>query len=296
VQSLANITSTLGENVDWDGKDPNLRLEMHFDWVSYDYAQTLGIEMAQGRFYSREFPSDAKDGIVLNERAVELMGIADPIGKRFNYWGKEKRIIGVTKNFFFQPLNETLKPMVLIYGAMGDIVYIRISPSDQAATVARIATVLKKFDPGATFDYSFFDDRYNAQYITEQRMLLIARYAILVAVVIACLGLFGLSAYTAERRTKEIGIRKVLGASTVSVLTLLTKESLMLVGVATMIAWPAAYIIADHFLQRYAYRVDIGVGPFVLSAAVAIAAALATVSYQAIRAARANPVDSLKYE
>ncbi|PWB76091.1 hypothetical protein C3F09_01225 [candidate division GN15 bacterium] len=295
-QNIANVGSSLGPNVDWEGKDPNLRLEMHMDWVSYDWATTLGITMAQGRFYSRDYPADAVDGIVLNERAVALMGLKDPIGKRFTYWHKDRRIIGVVRDFFFEPMTATLKPMVLILGKTGNIVYVRTVSNDITPSLAGIESAVKSFDPGATVDVKSFNEVNRNNYEVEHRLQSISRPAVALSIVIACMGLFGMSAFTIARRTRELGVRKALGASSAEQLLLLSKEPMILVLIATALALPVAYIAATLFLDRYAYHAGIGFAPFLVAAGMAFGASAVAVSYHALRAARANPVNSLKYE
>jgi len=295
-QNIAHVNSTLGRNVDWEGKDNTQQLEIHFDWVSYDFAQTLGIEIAEGRFYSREFASDMTDGIVLNEKAIELMGIKSPIGKRFSYWGNEKTIIGVVKDFHLEPLNETLKPLALIYGSTNSIMYISISPDDNPATISNIEKVHNKFEPNSDFRYSMLADTYNYLYRTENRLSDIYRYAAMVAILIACLGLFGLASFTTERRIKEIGVRKVLGASVFSIFKLVSKEFLVLVLFANLLAWPITYYAASRWLENFAYRVSIEGWIFLLAAGLASFLALFTVGYLVIKASFTNPVESLHHE
>jgi putative ABC transport system permease protein len=295
-QGITHINSTLGNNWGFDGRDPNQKLEVHFDWVSLDYAETFGLKMAEGRFYSEEFPSDLVDGIVLNEKAVELMGIEDPIGKRFSYWGNDKRIIGVVKDFHLEPLHETLKPMILIYQDFINYVYIRIAPDDASQVLSYIETVYKRLEPGGTFEYGFLDDRYKREYRTELRLASLSRYATALAILIACLGLFGLASFMAEQRTKEIGVRKVLGASVTSIVRLMSKEFVVLVVVAILIASPVAYYAMNKWLEHFAYRTGLGWWVFVTGGLLALLITLITVGFQAVKAALTNPVETLRYE
>ena len=295
-QGITHINSSLGNNWGFDGRDPNQRLEIHFDWVSLDYAETFGLTMSEGRFYSEEFPSDLADGIVLNQKAIELMGIQDPIGKRFSYWGNDKRIIGVVNDFHLEPLYETLKPMVLIYQDFINFVYIRITPGDPSQVLSHIEKVHKRLEPGGTFQYGFLDDRYKRQYRTELRLAALSRYSTALAIFIACLGLFGLASFMAEQRTKEIGVRKVLGASVSSIIRMMSREFVILVLVAILIASPLAYFAMNRWLEHFAYRTSLGWWVFVTGGLLALLITLITVSFQAVKAALTNPVETLRYE
>jgi putative ABC transport system permease protein len=295
-QGITHINSSLGNNWGFEGRDPNQRLEIHFDWVSLDYAETFGLKMTEGRFYSEEFPSDMVDGIVLNEKAIDLMGIKNPIGKRFSYWGNDKRIIGVVKDFHLEPLYETLKPMVLIHQDFVNYVYVRIGRDDIPRTLSYLETVFKKFEPGGTFRYRFLEDAYKREYQAEYRLASLSKYATALAVFIACLGLFGLVSFTAGQRTKEIGIRKALGASAVSIVQMISREFVILVVVAILIASPIAYLAMDRWLEHFAYRTNLGWWVFVTGGLLALLIALITVSFQAVKAALTNPVETLRYE
>jgi len=295
-QGITHINSSLGNNWGFDGRDPNQRLEIHFDWVSLDYAETFSLRMAKGRFYSEEFPSDLADGIVLNERAVELMGMKDPIGKRFSYWGNDKRIIGVVKDFHLEPLYETLKPMVLIYQDFINLVYIRIAPGDPSQVVSHVEKMYKRLEPGGTFQYRFLEDRYKRLYRSELRLAALSQYATGLAIFIACLGLFGLASFMAERRTKEIGVRKVLGASMTGIVRIMCKEFVILVLLSILIASPIAYYVMIRWLEHFAYRTSLGWWVFAVGGLLALFITLITVSFQAVKAALTNPVETLRYE
>ncbi|UCC43629.1 MAG: ABC transporter permease [Candidatus Zixiibacteriota bacterium] len=295
-QLITHINSTIGPNWDIDGKDSDLNLEIHFDWVSFDYDRVFGLEVSEGRFYSQAFPSDTIDGIVLNQSAVDMMGIDDPIGKRFTYWGRDRRIIGVVKDFHLEPLDESLKPLALIYRESGDRVFIRISADDIPSALAHIESVHAEFQPEGVFSYGFLDDAYQYEFRSESRMGRIAASAAVLALFVACLGMLGLASYSAERRTKEIGIRRVHGAPTGAIVWLLSREFLLLVGVSCAIGYPIAYLWARNWLDGFAYRADTGPLIFVFVATVSLVAALVSVGYQAIKAAHTNPVEALKYE
>ena len=270
---------------------------MQITWVDEDYLDTFRMEMAEGRFYSKEFPTD-ESAFVLNEAAIKAMRMDIPVGKRF-FWGKSGPIIGVVKNFHYKSLHNEIEPLILILTQDPRrlrFACVRVKADDISGTIGYVEGVWNKFAPGFPFHYDFLDDRLNNLYRVEQRVGTLFNHFTFLSIFIACLGLFGLSSFTAEQRTKEIGIRKVLGASIPNILVLLTREFAKLVLIASLIAWPLAYFIMNSWLQNFVSRTNIKLETLVLSAALALGIALLTVSYQSIRAAVANPVDSLRYE
>jgi len=299
VQSPDYIASTVSA-LDWDGKNPDKKVSMNWDFVDYDYFKTFQLEMAQGRSFSREFATDASEAFVVNEEAVKLMGIQSPVGKRLKVFSQEGRIVGVVKDFHFMPLHHEIKPFV--YGmnpsweGMMRCLFIRIAPTNIAGTLEYMEGVFKKFSLEYPFQYQFFNERIDRSYRNEQRARKVVSYFTVLAVFISCLGLFGLASFMAERKTKEIGIRKVLGASVSNIVLFLSKEFLKWILVANVIAWPIAYYAIYKWLQNYAYRTSIVFWVFLMAASVAFIIALLTVSYQAMKAALANPVDALRYE
>jgi putative ABC transport system permease protein len=225
------------------------------------------------------------------------MGMDSPVGKRFGFGRKSGTILGVIKNFNYKSLHSEIESLIMIMDPRGyRYGSIRISPENVEGTIAHLENTWNEFSAGFPFDYTFLDERIDNLYRSEQRVGTVFNYFTLLVLFIACLGLIGLASFTAEQRTKEIGIRKVLGASVSSILILLSKEFAKWVLLANMIAWPTALLIMNKWLESFAYRTSIGVLTFFLAAGLALAIALITVSYQCIRAALANPVDSLKYE
>ena len=281
---------------EWEGKDPSGEVLLHTLNVDEDYATTFKMEMAEGRFFSREFPTDSL-AVVVNERAVEVMGMPAPISKRLSSGSKNFTIIGVVKDFHFKPVRTKIEPLVMLrlpdqYYAM----MVRTRPENIAATIAFVEKTYKTFNAETPFHFNFLDQDYDNLYRAEQRAGKLSGYAALIAILIASLGLYGLASYMAEQRTKEIGIRKVLGASVPALFLLLSKNFLMLAGIANLIAWPVAYFFMSGWLQNYAYRTSLNVAIFLVAAMLAMVIVLATVSYQAIKAALANPVEALRYE
>ncbi|MCU0643761.1 MAG: ABC transporter permease [bacterium] len=298
LQHPANIGSSVSA-LDWDGKNPNETVSMNFEFVDYDYFQTLGMEIISGRAFSKEFATDLTEGYLVNEEAVKLMGMDSPIDKRLSVFRKEGRIIGVVKNYHFQSLHQPLRPFVI--GGSPDWdknwMFIKLRPESVTETTEYIKRICKKFDAdNSSINFHFLDDALDHSYQTEHQIGQFAGYFTILAILISCLGLFGLASFMAEQRTKEIGIRKVLGASASGMVFMLSKDFTRWVVVSNLIAWPLAYFASLKLLQIYAYRTSMGIDIFILSGLAALLIALLTVSYQAIRTAHRNPVDSLRYE
>ncbi|NOR13820.1 MAG: FtsX-like permease family protein [Candidatus Aminicenantes bacterium] len=285
-----------GPATDWVGKKPEENIPWYLIAVGYDYLETLNIEMAQGRFFSKEFAID-ESSVVVNETAANIVGGKSPLGRQFTFWGKKFRIMGVVKDYHFSPMQFTLKPLILAY-MPEDFRYfvIKIDPERISDAIASMEYAWKNFSPDYPFEYRFLDEEYDAMYRTEQRVGTIFKSFALLAIIISCLGLFGLASFLAERRTKEIGIRKALGASISEIVLLLSKEFTKWVVVANLIAWPIAYFAMHQWLQGFAHRISIGMGPFVMAALLAVFIALLTVIYQAAKAALTDPAKALRYE
>ena len=283
-------------DVHWEGKT-NQQVKMVMMSVDYDYLDTFGLTMTQGRFFSKEFSTDASDAYVVNQAAVRAMEMDEPIGKELKVWDLNKRIIGVVQDYHFESLHNEIIPMAIrIDSNWHNQACIRISPHRIPDTLAFLENKWKEIYPEYPFEYRFLDDTIANQYRSEQAIGRIVTVFTILALFISCLGIFGLSSYTAEQRTKEIGIRKVLGASVSSIVKHISKEFIVLVIIANVIIWPLAYFALSRWLQTFAYRINIGWWTFVLTGATVLVVSLLTVSWQIIRAATANPVDSLRYE
>ncbi|UCE21158.1 MAG: FtsX-like permease family protein, partial [Candidatus Aminicenantes bacterium] len=286
---------------EWEGKNPEEELLLYPVEADYNYLKTFEMEMVQGRFFSREFPTDATSAFVVNETAAKAMGLENPVGKRLSFTDFSKEfegmIIGVMKDFHQSSLHNTIEPLVF-YIPREDYnhVCVKISSNNVPETLAFIETIWKKFTTDYPINYEFLDDKINNFYRTEQIIGKIFQYFTSLAIFIACLGLLGLASFLAEQRTKEIGIRKVLGASASDIVIILTKEFTKWIIIATIIAWPVAYFTINKWLQTFSYRISLGWEIFIFSGATVLIIALLTVGYQAIKAAHANPVDSLRYE
>jgi len=293
-----NITNRHGGTTDvsWQGKTADNEIAFTDIAAGYDFIETLGIKLKAGRTYSKEFGLE-KSKVVFNEAAVASMGIKDPVGKIVNIWGEEKEIIGVTENFHFESLYENIKPCFFDFSLnqRASKIMVRIKAGTKNSTIGKLEKFYKEYT-GEPIDLKFLDDDYQALYASEQRVAVLSRYFAGIAIIISCLGLFGLAAFTAQKRQKEIGIRKVVGASVANVMAILSVDFLKLVIVALLIAVPISWWIANQWLQGFAYRTEIGADVFALTVVSVLAITLFTISFQTIKAALANPVKSLRTE
>lgn len=271
--------------------------EIHFDYVDENFLDVFEIDLARGRNFSREFSTD-ESGALVNQALVDSIGWEEPLGRTlpFTFINPDGvQIIGVVNNFYFSTLHSAIKPMALIFRP-GSNICIRIQPEDLSGTIASLKGIFEAETRGQPFDFYFLDDAFNRLYQKELRTGEIFGAFAGLTVLIACLGLFGLAAFAVERRTKEIGIRKVMGASPSRLVGMLSGHFTRMVLVANLIAWPTAYLLIRRWLEDFTYRIGIGAGPFLLAAGAALLIALLTISVHTLRAAAANPVDTLRYE
>jgi len=280
----------------WAGKDPNEKIKFMEIHVGYDFIKTMRIQLSAGRDFSSEYGTDSSN-FVINEEAAKRMKLRHPIGETISQRANGK-IIGVIDNFHARSLHDPIEPLIISLREKpeGGVAIIRGQPGRTKQVLATLETAFKKFNTKFPFEFSFADDHFAHQYRSEMMIGQLADIFAFIAVFISCMGLFGLSMFTAEQRTKEIGIRKVVGASVARIVVMLSKDFLLLVVVAFVIATPFAWWATNKWLQGFAYRTDIGYVVFVLSGIAAIAIALATISFQAVKAAMANPVRSLRTE
>jgi putative ABC transport system permease protein len=270
-----------------------------FVGVDHDFFDTFGMKLIAGRTFSRGYPTDSTEAFVLNETAVAKLGWTSPqgaVGKPLGYGQHEGRVIGVVKDFNFESMHQSIKPMLFQLSPFLRRISIRIRPENVPGTMAFLQDKWLSWRPDYPFNYYFIDERFEQRYESDTTLgKVFALFAVLAAF-IACLGLFGLAAFTTEQRTKEIGIRKVLGATVTNLIHLLSVDFVKLVLLANLLAWPVAWYAMNKWLQNFAYRMDVEWWIFVLAGGLALLIALLTVSTQAVRAALANPVDSLHYE
>ncbi len=281
----------------WRGKDPNLSIDFPYLSVSYDYGKTINWQLKEGRDFSRDFATDSS-AFILNEAAVKFMGLSNPVGETIQWFDKSYKVIGVVKDMLMQSPYELVKPIVfLLSNDANNAVLIKINPAVSASNALnKIGSVFTKFNPDQPFEYRFVDDDYAKKFTSEEQIGKLASFFALLAIVISCLGLFGLASFVAEQRTKEIGIRKILGASVTNLWGILSKDFVVLVILSCFIAVPIAWYFMNKWLLNYQYRTNISWWIFIAAAAGALIVTLLTVSFQAIKAAIANPVRSLRSE
>ena len=304
VNATFTFNNMVGRNygttsLNWEGKNPNEDIYFEGFGGGYDFIQTMGMQMLSGRSFSKNF-GDEYSKIILNEAAVKTTHLKNPVGKNIQLNGNSFQVIGVVKDFHFESLHETVKPsyITLLHEGANPWYKImaRIKPTNQQQTIADIQHFYESYNPGFPFTFNFLDEAYQKQYETEARVSVLSRYFAGLAILISCLGLFGLAAFTAQKRRKEIGIRKVIGASVNNIAVMLSKDFLRLIVISLLIAFPLAWWLMNNWLQSYAYRIKIEPFVFIISGASVILITLITISFQAIKAAVANPVKSLRTE
>jgi putative ABC transport system permease protein len=292
-----NIQNSPG-TPEWEGKNPDEQLEIKADFVDYDYLETFAIPLVEGRSFRRDMATDAQTAFIVNEEAVRRMRLAPPaVGRSFGFWGIKGQIIGVMKDAHLQSLHHKIEPMVFkIFPDWFRTMYVKIRPGDVAASLDSIKTTWEGMKLGYPFDARFLDDDFENLYRTEQRLGTLFRYFAALAVFIGCLGLLGLASFMAEQRAKEIGIRKVLGASVSGVTLMMSGQFVKWVLVANILALPAAWAVMGRWLGGFAYRTEISLGVFLLSAGLSLGLALLTVGFQSVRAARVSPAVTMRQE
>ncbi|MEM0941180.1 MAG: FtsX-like permease family protein [Bacteroidota bacterium] len=290
---LGGMGKTTGLN--WEGKNPEVNVRFGNLEVGYGLIETFGMEIAMGRPFSREF-GDNNSEIVLNEKAIEIIGIEDPIGKSIQLWGRNREIIGVVKNFHFESLHEEIKPCFFQIGEDLSSIVVRIAPGSDFKTIERIEKLYRQYNPALTFNFQFFEQEYYALYKSEQQIASLSTYFAGIAIIISCLGLFGLVAFTAERKQKEIGIRKVLGASVLKLIFLLSNDFIKTVLAAIIISLPISYWLVKLWLEAFVYRIELSIWFFAGSGFIVLLIALITMGAQTVKSATIKPVNSLKDE
>ena len=264
--------------------------------VDADYLKTMPIQLKEGRFFNKDIASDKENAVVINEAAAKALGFKKPLGSEIEIGDRKAKIIGVIKDFHFETFRDEIKPLFFVYEPNSLLLNIRISSSGFQNTIKKIKSIVNQQMPGLPFEWHFLNEQIDLLYQADQRMMKIFSICAMLAIFTSCLGLFGLVTFFVQRKTKEIGIRKVLGASVPGVIFLLTKEFTKWVLIANIIAWPVAYYIMHNWLQDFSYRINIDWWVFFLSGGIALLIAFATISIQAIKTANTNPVESLRYE
>jgi putative ABC transport system permease protein len=290
------IGHTYGDfGLDWTGKGPNENVYFEVFGGGDEFMKTMDMRLLSGRGFSKDFATDTS-AIILNEAAVKVMGLKNPVGSNVELYEHPMHVIGVVKDFHFESLHDAVKPSYILLQPHGGKIISRISAASQHETIAAIQHLYESYNPGFSFTFSFLDEAYQKQYDTETRVSALSKYFAGLAIIISCLGLFGLSAFTAQKRRKEIGVRKVIGASVASITTMLSKDFLVLVSLSLLIAFPLSGWLMNNWLQSFAYRINISPFVFFITGFAVVLIALFTVSFQSIKAAIANPVKSLRTE
>jgi putative ABC transport system permease protein len=306
IKDITVSTSIPGEPVGWNaggiklvGEDESKQKQYRVIGVDYDYLKSYGLKIIAGRAFSKSFGTD-DSAVIFNKKAIELLGFNKPeeaLNKRIDFWGRVYTIVGVTENFHQQSLRESFEPLILrLIPDVNGYLSVKTSGADAGKTISVVKGEWNKFFPGNTFDYFFLDDHFNDQYNVDRRFGKVFGLFTGLALLVACMGLFGLASFTTIQRTKEIGIRKVLGASVMSIVKLLFREFATLLLTAFVIAVPIAWLTTSNWLQGYAFRISLHWMYFAIPFIFLIAIALITVSFQSIKAAIANPVESLRSE
>jgi ABC-type antimicrobial peptide transport system permease subunit len=285
----------------WDGKQTENVFDMGINSVDYDFDETLGIEVIEGRFLSKEYAKDATDGFVINEAAVKAMELKNPVGTKISIFNgtpyeRKGEIIGVIKNMHTESLHSEIKPFAYLYSPSGSYMYIKVNSSANSALLLSIKNIIVEIAPNDPVEFSFLEDDLNNLYSSEETTESLIGYSSLIAIIISCLGLFGLSLYGLQKRIKEIGIRKVNGAEVSEIIILLNKDFVKWVAIAFVIAVPIAWYAMKSWLQNYVYKIDLSWWIFSLAGLTALLIALITVSFQTFKVARRNPVEALRYE
>jgi ABC-type antimicrobial peptide transport system permease subunit len=291
-----NFTGNHGAmgGMSWPGKMDNAEVNFSNLEVGYGYLEVMGVQLKEGRYFSQD--SRANNEIIFNETAIRDMGIKDPIGKTVRFWDMEKVIVGIAKDFNYESLYQSVKPAFFqSYPVMPNFV-VKIAPGRDEATLQQLKLLYEQHFLGLTFDYKYMDEDYQALYASERRVSDLSRYFGGLTILISCLGLFGLAAFTAQKRQKEIGIRKVIGASTGNIITLLSTDYFKLIGIAMIIAFPLAGWMMFQWLQTFAYRIRIGADVYLIAGIATLIITFTTISFQSVKAALTNPVKSLQTE
>lgn len=281
--------------VDWNGKNPEGRYNFAVNSVGYDYFRTLQVEMIEGRSFSKDITSDGESAFVINEEAMKQMGLDTAVGKRFSLWDQEGTIIGVSKNYHFQSVKQKIEPLIHVMTRRRlNYLLVRLRVGHIKSGISHLEKSWSKVMNGYPLEFTFFDEAFQSIYSNEKQVGGLLGYFSFMSISIACLGLFSLASHTAQKKSKEIGIRKVLGASVSKISRALCWEFLLLVLVANAIGWLVSYYFINTWLKSYAYRIDIPFTIFALFGLLTMSVALVSVAYQSITAASKNPVETIR--
>ncbi|MCP4725640.1 MAG: FtsX-like permease family protein [bacterium] len=298
-QTLITQVGWNWHNWDWEGRDPSEDPLVTNLFADDDFLTTFDIELKSGRFLQNEINENSywSNNIVINETFMNIMNMDSPVGKQISNGNNSYNIVGVVKDFHFKSAFVQIEPIVIAYNPrVYNVMFLKINSAQTEEIISNVESVMKTFDPGSPFEYTFLDESYERLYGAQQQFGTIFQYFALLAIIISCLGLFGLALFITEQKIKEIGIRKTLGAPVSGIIMLLSKEFVKWVLMANIIAWPLAWFFMTGWLESFVYRAEIGLTIFVTAGIIGVLIALVTVFYQVMRAVSANPVDSLRYE
>ena len=301
VSNSGNISGSFMSGLDnqggysWEEGDDDKKILFQSPRIGYNAIETLGLKVVAGRSFSPEFKDDASK-LILNESAVKLMGLENPVGTLIDHGPRTQEVIGVVSDFHYGSIHKKIEPLILRFREGGRTVMAKITTENSRATIEQIKTLYEEFQPGFPFEYKFLDEEYQQLYEAESKVAMLSKYFSGLAILISCLGLFGLAAFTAERRTREIGIRKILGSSVWGIVRLLSADFTKMVVIAILIALPVSYLLASNWLESFAYRIDLQWWYFVGAAVLTLVIAWLTVSIQTLKAANINPAECLKDE
>jgi putative ABC transport system permease protein len=305
VSASSHPPHQIGSNsggVNWEGKDPDMQTLISMSGVDFDYVETMGIEMKSGRSFSKDFPGDAAHDTVasflINEKMEQLMDKENVLGMSLSFMGYKGPIVGVMKDFHYQSMRSVIEPLAIaiVPRDWWGFIYVRVKPGDLKQTMKQLEKSWNRIMPSYPFEYFFVDDEFDNMYRSEERMGTLMNYFAVLAILIACIGLFGLANYTAEKKTREVGIRKAMGAPVHSILILFSKEFIQLLLIAAVISCPAAWYLLLSWLKSFGYHTSLNIWIFVGAALGALFIALLAITFQAIKSAQTNPAETLKYE
>jgi ABC-type antimicrobial peptide transport system permease subunit len=294
--ALPNRVGNSTSSVDWEGKNPDENYLFTTLVAHFDFLDVFDMKLVEGRTWDQSLTSDSL-GMIINQEAARIIGFENPVGEKLNLWGYDFEIIGVVENFNFQSLKQKVEPLVMfITIPWQNTVSIKLNSNNIVSTMEQVEKTWNSVYPNDTFKYNFFDQLFDSMYRSEMRMVKVFSYFSFLAILISCLGLFGLATFMAEQRFKEIGIRKTLGANEKSIVWLMVWDFVKWVLLANVTGWLLAFYAMEYWLSTYAYRIDLHYLYFLISGVISIVVAILTVSYQSWRVSRVNPVLALKYE
>ena len=292
---MSSSSATSG-GFSWPEREDAVQTNFNIIRTDHGFLEAYDIELLKGRSFDPALATDSAN-VIINEQTARIMNLEEPLNHTVTFWGRTGRVIGIVKDFHFRSLRSSIEPLVISLRPEGsDVLNVKMTSQKQKESLAYLEAALKEFNPNYPFEYEFLDDRYNGQYQSEMVIGTLSDYFSGIAIFISLLGLFGLASFAAEQRIKEIGIRKVLGASVFNLILLMTKGFMLLVSIGFLVAIPIGYYFMDQWLEAFTYSIDIGVSTFLVAGLASLFITILTISYYAVKAAYTNPVKNLRYE